>query len=700
MEWIAAVGDIWLYTLAWLAGLGVAFGVLARLTPCNPGMYWWTDLRAVTADLVYWLIVPLFLQIARLWLLQLGIKFLFAGKDPDFLPVKHLPLWLQCLAILLLQDVILYGLHRAFHSRWIWKFHAVHHSPKVLDWMSAARFHPVNNFFSFVVADVVVLLLGFPARAVLVLIPFNTIYSAMVHANLNWTFGPLRYALASPVFHRWHHTTEAEGLDKNFASTFPFLDLMFGTFYMPQGKMPARFGTGEVHFPEGFLGQFLHPFWRRGAPNPDRPGAGQIPQPAPRPALRAAALILAVVGLVGGGLFVSDLAKQNRQLAEEAGRAKAGQLQAEAALVAFQFNLAVQAWAENDLVRAWSILNQVGGPGKGNPELDHVRDLCRRKCRVLTGHRGAVLGVAVSADGRRIVSGGEDGTVKVWDAATGRERLTLTGHSRPVHCVAISADGKRIVSGSYDRTVKIWDAATGREKFTLTGNTGAVLSVAISADGRRAVAGSSYLTTKVWDAATGRELHTLTGNAGAVPGVAVSADGGRIVTAGWRTAKVWDGKTGQEQRTLPGHADLVYHVAISPDARHIVTGAFDEKVKVWDAATGREELCLTGHKGPVYAVAISPDGKHLISGGKDRTVKVWDAATGREELTLKGHTGDVTSVAASADGRRIVSGSRDGTLKVWDAGQCKQTLPSEGDGISLAGVGPSATTPRHIGLNR
>ncbi|MGH7225535.1 MAG: sterol desaturase family protein, partial [Gemmataceae bacterium] len=106
----------------------------------------------------------------------------------------------------------------------------------------------------------VTLLLGFRAQAMLVLLPFNLFYSGMVHANLNWTFGPLRYVFASPVFHRWHHTRQAEGLNKNFASTFPFLDLLLGSFYMPPGKLPEQFGNGENDFPEDFWGQLLYPF--------------------------------------------------------------------------------------------------------------------------------------------------------------------------------------------------------------------------------------------------------------------------------------------------------------------------------------------------------------------------------------------------------------------------------------------------------
>lgn len=260
MDWITSIGDMWLETLAWMTGLAFAFAVLARLMPCNRGMYWWKDLRGAATDFMYWFIVPLFLRLARTLMLWAGVRLLFGGRDPQPLPVRDLPLWLQGAAILLIQDVIFYGIHRFFHLRLAWKYHAVHHSPTVLDWASAARFHPINNVLQFVLADVVVLLMGFSPEALLVLAPFNLIYSAMTHANLNWTFGPLRYVFASPVFHRWHHTTQEEGLDKNFASTFPFLDLMFGSFHMPPGKLPEHFGNGDADFPDDFWGQLLHPF--------------------------------------------------------------------------------------------------------------------------------------------------------------------------------------------------------------------------------------------------------------------------------------------------------------------------------------------------------------------------------------------------------------------------------------------------------
>jgi sterol desaturase/sphingolipid hydroxylase (fatty acid hydroxylase superfamily) len=264
MDWVVASADSCRALLPWLAGLAVAFAVLVRFMPCNRGMYWWCDPRAAATDLLYWFIAPLVARVGKTLALAAGVGLVFRGGAPGFAVVAGLPFWAQCVGVLLIQDVLLYWMHRAFHTPQGWRFHAVHHSPKVLDWVSASRFHLVNYLLSFVFAEVVVLLLGFAPEALIALTPFNMIYSSMVHANLNWTFGPLRYVFASPVFHRWHHVAEGEGINTNFAPTFPILDLMFGTFYMPPGQLPEHFGNGEEEYPEDFWGQFIQPFLRRG----------------------------------------------------------------------------------------------------------------------------------------------------------------------------------------------------------------------------------------------------------------------------------------------------------------------------------------------------------------------------------------------------------------------------------------------------
>lgn len=257
----------WLEFGLWIAGLFVVFSVLARITPCNPGQPLVRD-DAVT-DILYGLIVPIFSRFVRVAYLSLGAYLIFLGHPPQdmahyfsngFGPLAALPLWLQAALVFLLSDFILYWMHRWFHSRRMWKYHAIHHSPAHLDWLSTFRFHPVNTWLSFTLVDCAMLLAGFSPAAIGLMAGFNMAYSAMVHANLNWTFGPLRYVFASPVFHRWHHTSQEEGMDKNFAPTFPLLDILFGTFYMPENRLPEKYGVPGSDIPKGFIGQLLWPF--------------------------------------------------------------------------------------------------------------------------------------------------------------------------------------------------------------------------------------------------------------------------------------------------------------------------------------------------------------------------------------------------------------------------------------------------------
>jgi sterol desaturase/sphingolipid hydroxylase (fatty acid hydroxylase superfamily) len=169
----------------------------------------------------------------------------------------------QAFEVLLLGDLAGYWVHRLFHGRWLWPFHAVHHASRHLDWLSSVRLHPVNDVLSRLAGAVPVLLLGFPPTVLAGYVPFLTLWAILLHANVPWTFGPFRYVLASPAFHRWHHTAEDEGKDKNFAGLFPFLDVLFGTFHMPPGRPAPEVGLRQETVPEGLVAQLLYPFRAR-----------------------------------------------------------------------------------------------------------------------------------------------------------------------------------------------------------------------------------------------------------------------------------------------------------------------------------------------------------------------------------------------------------------------------------------------------
>jgi sterol desaturase/sphingolipid hydroxylase (fatty acid hydroxylase superfamily) len=160
-------------------------------------------------------------------------------------------------------DFLQYALHRWFHGDRMWRYHAVHHSAQEIDVMTGFRNHPVNFVVGVGGPTAVLLLLGFSPAAFAALAPFNFVMAALVHANLNWTYGPFRYVLSSPMFHRWHHAIVEGSLSRNYAPNFPIWDLMFGTFYMPVGEKPVAYGAPDV--PDEFIKQLAYPFQKLSA---------------------------------------------------------------------------------------------------------------------------------------------------------------------------------------------------------------------------------------------------------------------------------------------------------------------------------------------------------------------------------------------------------------------------------------------------
>ena len=301
----------------------------------------------------------------------------------------------------------------------------------------------------------------------------------------------------------------------------------------------------------------------------------------------------------------------------------------------------------------------------------------------LTGHHNTVKAVVVAPDGSWLASGGDDGTVRIWDAATGEARATLTGHHSQVTAVAVAPDGSWLASSGYDGTARIWNAATWEERAALTGHSGPVSAVAVAPDGSWLASSGYDGTARIWDAATGDARATLTGyHSGSVSAVAVAPDGSWLATGGHGTARIWDAATGKERAALTGHIGSVHAIAVAPDGSWLATasdGTYHRRaggpgvdsargaVRIWDAATGQARAALTGHGGAVNAVAVAPDGSWLVSASQDETVRIWDAATGKERATLTGHSGTVNAVAVAPDGSWLATGGYDQTVRIWDA---------------------------------
>jgi WD40 repeat protein/transcriptional regulator with XRE-family HTH domain len=285
-----------------------------------------------------------------------------------------------------------------------------------------------------------------------------------------------------------------------------------------------------------------------------------------------------------------------------------------------------------------------------------------------SGHTAGVRGVAFSPDGQTVLTGSADTTARLWNAATGQELQQFRGHTKAIWGVAFSPDGKQVLTGSLDQTARLWDAATGHEVRQFVGHTAGVNYVAFSPDGKQALTGSDDNTARLWDAATGQPLRTLSGHTGRLRGATFAPDGKTVLTGGIDdgAARLWDAQTGKELRQFRGHPLGVRSVAFAPDGTTILTGGLDHLVKWWDVATGAELRTFAGHTDQVNGVAFSPDGQLFVTGGQEGIALLWRLTLPPAVAPFSSHTGAVGTLAFSPDGKYLLTGSGDTTARLWD----------------------------------
>jgi WD40 repeat protein/GTPase SAR1 family protein len=262
----------------------------------------------------------------------------------------------------------------------------------------------------------------------------------------------------------------------------------------------------------------------------------------------------------------------------------------------------------------------------------------------LKGHRGWVWSMTVISD-KLVLSGSEDGSLKVWDIESGTCLATYRGHLDYVCSVAVSQNNERALSGSGDHTLKLWNLISGECITTFENHTADVLSVAMTPDGKRAISSSNDGTIKIWN-----------------------------LDLGWYVS------------ALEGHTEVVNAVAITPDGKQVISASRDNTLMLWNLDSRKCVTIFKGHTSAVISVAVTLDGKRALSGSRDTTLKLWDLQSGACLATFEGHQQAIREVAISSDGLLAASTSHDRMIKIWllKTGACLQTLREDHDFHSLA----------------
>jgi WD40 repeat protein len=289
--------------------------------------------------------------------------------------------------------------------------------------------------------------------------------------------------------------------------------------------------------------------------------------------------------------------------------------------------------------------------------------------RFKESHPSAITSLALSADGRRALTGMKDGAIWLWDVEGGTLLRRCQGPKEPITCLAFSPDGKRWLSGDKQGIVVQWDTESGREIHRYEGHRDAIEALLVPKNSKAvwllSVGGGADATLRRWDPEKCVEVEQrrLSKTTAHLYAAAIASDGKSVACGYATTVRLWD-SSGKELAKLDGHKGRVLCMAFSPDGKFVASGSKDKTVRIWDVAGKREHRIHEGHKGAVTSVSFSADGQRLLSGGDDHTVRLWDV--NKQEIhCFEGDSGEVSGVAFTPDGKFALSSSHDKTLRMW-----------------------------------
>jgi WD40 repeat protein/transcriptional regulator with XRE-family HTH domain len=320
-----------------------------------------------------------------------------------------------------------------------------------------------------------------------------------------------------------------------------------------------------------------------------------------------------------------------------------------------------------------------------SPDRQPKPHVINSSAKLLHGHTDFVWDIAFSPDGRLLVSGGLDGTLRLWNVQDGQSIDILEGHKHDVYGLAISADSQLLVSAGKDHTVRLWHLQSGRNLKTLRGYTGGIHSLSLSSDDQMLASSGQNEMIQLWRLQLDGNLSQLhpyktfsspTRRISSLSNVSFSPDGQTLaINRHDESIALWNIQTGHLHR-WSAHNAAVWTVLFSPNRQILASSSYDCTVRLWDVQRNHCLHVLRGHESGIRAIAFDPNGQWLASGSFDFTIRFWDVQTGECLKVLQGHRGAVFALAFDPSGRQLASGSHDQTIRLWDVqtGECLKVL--------------------------
>lgn len=304
---------------------------------------------------------------------------------------------------------------------------------------------------------------------------------------------------------------------------------------------------------------------------------------------------------------------------------------------------------------------------KTSPAVNPGIPLISTPVRTVPVHEDLVDSVLITSDGKTLITGSRDKTIKFWSVPEAQPvMILLNGKKLAVHSdpMAITSDGKILASAADKYSARLWSVPEGRLLASLEGHTNFLRAIAISPDNTLIATGGQDNTIKLWSIPDGRLMKTLLGHSNYVNALAITPDGKTLVSGSSdSTISLWSLPDGQLNKTLKGHHGNVHAVAVTADGKILVSASLDMQVKLWSLPEGQEVSTLSGHTDWVNVVRISPDGKTLASGADN--VRIWSIPQGKHLATLKAPGSPIRILAFTPDGKALIS-SHAGRLLFWD----------------------------------